>query len=147
MNRVLLAVATFISMIFLTKSGFADADEKDLQVNFHNNTNYDCKVIDSDTKHGDWYAGPPKSIAAHHSASWGGSQDSYYGPDMVVVLKCGRYSLRLRNRQNFSCFMGGKQYCSYTADKHLTVSYKKVQNASYGSGERGIADVTVSFNG
>ncbi|WP_330924249.1 hypothetical protein [Candidatus Sororendozoicomonas aggregata] len=149
MNRVLLAVATFISMIFLTNSGFAGyIDEGYLTVNFHNNTDYNCTITYSDPpSYGDWYAEPPKSIAAHHSGTWGGNQDNYHGPDFKVELKCGGYSLSLRNRQNYSFWKGGKQFCSYTADNHLTVTYKQTRRASWSSHEEGIADVSLSFNG
>ncbi|WP_330924248.1 hypothetical protein [Candidatus Sororendozoicomonas aggregata] len=151
MNRVLLAVATFISMISLTNSGFAvGTDEGYLEVNFQNNTDYDCKITAPDKpRYGGWYGKPPKSIAAHHSGIWLGRQDNYHyhGPNMSVVLKCGGYSLSLKNQQNYSLCKGGKQHFSYTADKHLTVSYKQTRGASYHSHECGVADVTVSFNG
>ena len=171
MNRVLLGVATFISTILLTNSGFASDSRSPkidfvnttnlkanwapgggtLEIDFYNDTKYACKIKKSTLTYGVWYERPPNSdeiIAKHTNVSWWAHQSSGHGPDISMEIECGGYSFKIRNHQNFTVLEGGDQFCSvYDVDKHLTVTNKQTQHSSYIDDDEGVAKVAVSLKG
>ncbi|WP_330927307.1 hypothetical protein [Candidatus Sororendozoicomonas aggregata] len=147
MNRVLPAIAIFIYMMFFTNASFARYTETALEVSFVNNTEYTC-TINANLKHGKWDKKPPDSLRKHSSTYWYVLQHHSYGPDMTVKFTCGGYSFSARNQQNFCSLKGGKQkHATFDVDKHLTVTNKELQHASYHSRKPGIARITVSSKG
>ena len=150
MGRVLPAIATFISMIFLINSGFTRASSQYLRVNFYNKTDYTCEITNVCRKHGMWDKEPFENqlIDKHKSIYWSGKQSGFFGPDMALTLQCSGYSFSVRNQQNYTFLGGGKQhYSTYDVDKHLNVINKQVKHASVHHGAPGIANVTVSLKG
>ncbi len=147
MNRVLLAISLFITMIFFTHAKFAFSyNQHDLEVDFVNNTKYACTVTDSHLKYGIWQIKPLDNIKAGGKCNWDVLQIALHGPDIYVTMKCGDYSFSVRNQQNLSALQGGNQHSTtFNVDKHLNVTNKQIQHASFTGQKPGIAQVTVSL--
>ncbi|WP_330927309.1 hypothetical protein [Candidatus Sororendozoicomonas aggregata] len=143
MGRVWLAI-TFISVTFFTNVSFAHYQSRMLDVHFINKTDYACRAY-SDINRGYWDIEPPRWIKKHSEADWRVEQEEYHGPDITVKFKCGHYSFSVRNQQNFCEFEGGDQTCStFHVDKHLNVTNRETQHASYRFDKEGIAEIVVS---
>ncbi|WP_330927308.1 hypothetical protein [Candidatus Sororendozoicomonas aggregata] len=146
MSRVLPAIAIFIYIMFFTNVSFAEHDPQDtLQVSFVNNTEYTC-TIKPHLKYGKWITKPPDSMPKHSSTYWIAVQRYLHGPDMTLKVTCGGYSFSTRNQQNYCDLEGGDQkHSAFDVDKHLKVTNRQVQHASYGGKKPGIAQISVFY--
>ncbi|WP_330925398.1 hypothetical protein [Candidatus Sororendozoicomonas aggregata] len=149
MNRVLPAIMTFTYMMFFTNASFAKwfNPEGRLEISFINNTDYDCKA-NTHLKHGEWDQEPPETLYKHLTTGWVVNQLHGHGPDLRVKFTCGGYSFSTRNQQNLSALAGGDQTLSVSdVDKHLTVTNKQIQHASWWNEKPGKAQIVVTPKG
>ncbi|WP_330926148.1 hypothetical protein [Candidatus Sororendozoicomonas aggregata] len=147
MNKLLLAIVTFISTVILTNVSFADIDENGLQVYMVNATDYTCKLTNKTLKHGYWYKKPPDTVKPDETAYWAAIKKALHGPDMDLTFKCGAYSFSVINQQNVSILAGGDQNNkTYHVDGHLSVIIKEIQHASWKDDKPGVAQIVVSLN-